>query len=97
MRASGEQDLSRVIALVLQVGTWLASAVIAAGLLLAPGTPLVLAGIGLFISLPMIRVAVMLVAFFRRGDYRLGVISGLVLAIILLGLVLSMRPHAAAG
>jgi len=45
----------------------------------------------------ILRVAVLSFAFLRHGDWRIGVISTLVLAIILLGIVLAMRGHAAAA
>jgi uncharacterized membrane protein len=77
-------------------GTGAACAVIAAGLI-APvfgdgrlGQQLVLAGTGLFIALPIARVATMLVLFLRAGDTRFGAISALVLAIVLLGIAIGI-------
>jgi len=79
--------LDRRLALLLGAGTWLASAVIAAGLAV-PSRPLVNAGVGLFIALPILRVALLLVEFLRRRDYRIALISASVLAVILLGIAL---------
>jgi uncharacterized membrane protein len=80
--------LERRIALVLGAGTWIASAVIAAGMLLHSGTALVNAGVALFIALPIVRVLVMLVEFLRRRDYRIALIAASVLAVILMGIVI---------
>ncbi len=80
--------LERLLAAMLSYGTWLASAVIAAGLLLAgfhTSTPLVTLGIALFILLPVLRVALMLIVFTLNRDYSTGAAAALVLAIILLG------------
>jgi uncharacterized membrane protein len=96
--------LERLLAQLLQYGTWLASAVIALGLALATvpgvegkGTPaaaafsgmhIVTAGIALFILLPVLRVTVMLTVYLRERDYRLGAIAALVLLIIFAGFAL---------
>jgi len=45
-------------------------------------------GIVLFILLPILRVFLMLVVFVRERDFRFAFISGVVLAIILLGIFL---------
>jgi len=86
--------LERHLAALLHYGTWIASIVIAAGMALAlafatsQGMRIVALGIGLFILLPVVRVLVMLIAFLRAGDYRLGGFAALVLAIITLGFTL---------
>jgi uncharacterized membrane protein len=80
--------LERRVALVLGAGTWLASAVIGAGMVLPAGTTIVNAGVALFIALPVVRVLVMLVEFLRRRDYRIAIIAAAVLAVIVLGIVL---------
>ena len=80
--------LERRVALLLGAGTWIASAVIAAGLVLPAGTALVNAGVVLIIALPIVRVLVMLHEFVRRQDYRNAIIAASVLAVILLGIVL---------
>jgi uncharacterized membrane protein len=87
---SGETRLERRIARLLDVGTWLVSAVIAIGLVLPSGARIVMLGIGLFVALPAASVAVLLHGFLRRGEYRLAMISALVLTTIFLGLVLGI-------
>ncbi|MDA8252918.1 MAG: DUF1634 domain-containing protein [Rhodospirillales bacterium] len=98
--------LERLLAKLLHRGTWVASCVIALGLVLTlvnwPGVPLamtgtriVTAGIALFILLPVLRVLLMLIVFLRERDYRFGAIAMLVLAIICLGAVLG--THMAGG
>ena len=83
--------LESLLAHLLDKGTWLASAVIGVGLLLAgagtPGMSLVRAGVALFIALPIVRLLVMMVVFWRERDYRFGTIALLVLLIIGVGAV----------
>ena len=97
--------LESVVASFLQYGTWCASLVIGTGLALAAlqstmdvdlatamvSDQIVTAGIVLFIALPVLRVGLMLVMFVRRGDYGLGVVAALVLAIISVGLIVGTR------
>jgi uncharacterized membrane protein len=87
--------LERLLARVLDHGTWLASAIIGAGWLLAAAgsksVVLINSGIALFLLLPVLRVAIMLVVFIRQRDYRFGVIAGVVLSIIVLGALLGAR------
>jgi hypothetical protein len=92
--------LERALAATLYWGTWVASCVVAVDLTLAlldsravlAGTAvgrdmrITTAGIALFISLPIIRVVVMLFAFLCERDYRFSAIAAMVLTIILLGL-----------
>ena len=84
-------ELENLLAHLLDKGTWLASAVIAVGLLLTcaggPGMPVVRAGVALFIGLPVLRVMVMMVVFWRERDYRFGAIALVVLLIIAVGAV----------
>jgi len=93
----------RLIAGLLRYGTWAASAVIAAGMILeifgrhaaalvpgAGGHALVQAGVALFIFLPIARVALMLAIFLRERDYAYGAISALVLAAIMTGIVAAL-------
>ncbi len=54
-------------------------------------------GIALFVALPIVRVAVMLVDFLRRRDYRIAAIAALVLTVIVLGIALSVRTKATGG
>ena len=74
------------MAVTLSRGTWLASAVIALGLLLPSlaqqGARIVTVGLALFILLPVLRVTLMLVAFLRARDFPLTAVAVLVLAII---------------
>lgn len=103
--------LERLLASLLHYGTWLASAVIALGLVLAmidsrfrahapalpAGMPIITAGIALFILLPVLRLVLMLGVFLRERDYRFGAIAALVLAIVIAGCVLGahMAPSLA--
>jgi len=81
--------LERLLARVLDQGTWLASGIISVGWLLrAAGwrsVVLIDSGIALFLLLPVVRVVIMLVVFVRERDYRFGIIAGVVLTIIVLG------------
>ncbi|WP_447921620.1 DUF1634 domain-containing protein [Achromobacter aegrifaciens] len=89
----------RIIAGLLWYGTWIASALIAAGMaldLIAPdaalrGHELVKVGVALFILLPVARVALMLAIFLRERDYAYTGISALVLLIIAAGVVSGLR------
>ena len=74
-------ELERWLAALLQGGTWLACAVIAAGMG-AGRRGLVLAGIGLVIALPVVRVAAMLGAGLTARDWRLAAVAAVVLTII---------------
>jgi uncharacterized membrane protein len=94
--------LERLLAAVLQYGTWLATAVIAIGMAMAPvdrrvGVPhpaaltpmrIATAGVALLILLPVLRVTLMLIVFVRQRDYRLGGVAALVLVFIVLGFTL---------
>ena len=106
----GHPLLESLLAKVLQYGTWLASAMIGVGMMLALDTHavthsagvlssmrIVSAGIVLFILLPAIRVFLMLLVFVKERDYRFSVIAGLVLLILALGFVVGMRVTAGAG
>lgn len=92
-----DTKLERRLAIVLQTGTWLASAVVVAGLVLPSATRAVTVGIALFIALPIACVALMLLSFLRHGDYRIAVIAALVLAAIGLGFVIGMRTNVSMG
>jgi uncharacterized membrane protein len=108
---SGHPVLERLLAQVLQYGTWLASAIIAVGLALAlidshygthsagflASTRIVEAGIVLFILLPVFRVFLMLLVFLKEHDYRFSTIAALVLLILALGFIVGMRVSAGAG
>lgn len=86
--SASHDSFNRGLARLLEVGTWLASIVIAVGLVLLPRTGVILTGIGLLISLPVLRVLVMFVTFLRRRDRWGIVIAALVLTIIALGALL---------
>jgi uncharacterized membrane protein len=89
-------QLENALGKLLHYGTLLASAVIAAGLILVPasgamGVRVATTGIALFIVLPVVRVGAMLVFFLRARDYRFGAIAALVLLIILFSYLVGAR------
>ncbi len=108
---SGHPVLERLLAQILQYGTWLASATIAVGLALTLigshagaysagflySTRIVETGIVLFILLPVFRVFLMLLVFLKEHDYRFSAIAGLVLLILALGFIVGMRVSAGTG
>ena len=104
---NGYGRLETLVAALLRYGTWLASAAIGLGLLLAiigsrlavPGPPMRLAtlGIAIFIALPVLRVLLMLLVFLRERDFRLALTAGLVLTIIIRGIVLAFRSTSGAA
>jgi len=108
---SGHPLLERLLAMVLQYGTWLASAAIGVGLAIAlvdshsglhnvgflSSTRIISLGILLFILLPVFRVFLMLLVFVKERDYRFSVIAGLVLVILIMGFIIGMRVQAGAG
>ena len=86
--------LESLLAGVLNVGTWLASTVIAAGIGLSlfyrgttflKGTQVMTAGIGLLILLPILRVIIMLIVFAKERDYRFALAAAVVLLILFAG------------
>jgi uncharacterized membrane protein len=89
--------LEMLLAGLLQYGTWLASAVIMAGLAVAwmkhdsTSMRMVTAGIACFLLLPVMRVLVMLIAFIRERDGRFILIAATVLMVIFAGVVLGLR------
>jgi len=89
-------QLETLLGRLLQYGTLAASGIIAVGLVLglasSPlGMSVATAGIALFILLPALRVAVMLIFFLRARDYRYGAIAALVLLIISISFFVGMR------
>ena len=96
--------IEELLAALLRYGSWLAFAAIGLGyafaligshaptwnLAVLPNLRLVRAGIALFILLPIFRVLLMFVLFIRERDFRFAFISGMVLAIILLGIFLGV-------
>jgi uncharacterized membrane protein len=91
--------IESLLARVLNVGTWLASIVIAAGLLLSlfhqrtsfpTGAQILTAGIGLFILLPILRVILMLIFFAKERDYKFTAAAAVVLLTIFAGLAIGI-------
>jgi uncharacterized membrane protein len=96
--------LEVLVAGLLRYGSWSALAAIGLGYALAltgshapiwnlavlSEMRIVRVGIALFILLPILRVLLMLLVFIRERDFRFAFISGMVLAIILLGIVLGL-------
>jgi uncharacterized membrane protein len=85
--AAASGPLENLLAKLLHFGTLAASGVIAVGLALSVasgpvGMGIATVGIALFILLPALRVAAMLIFFLRARDYRYGAIAALVLLII---------------
>lgn len=91
--AAPHPRLEQTLGMLLRYGTLLASCVIAVGLALAlgvgaTGLRVATAGLVLFILLPVVRVAAMLILFLRAREYRFGAIAALVMSIILLSFFL---------
>jgi uncharacterized membrane protein len=90
--------LESLLAGVLNVGTWLASVVIVAGLALSlfkrtqfpTSAQVITAGIGLFILLPILRVIVMLTIFVKERDYKFAAASAVVLLILFAGFAIGI-------
>jgi uncharacterized membrane protein len=91
--------IESLLAGVLNVGTWLASIVIAAGLVLSlvyqrtpfpNGTQIVTAGIGLFVLLPILRVILMLIFFAKERDHKFAAAAALVLLILFAGFTIGI-------
>ena len=96
--------LEQLLAAFLRYGSWSAFAAIGLGYALAligshalasnlpvlSNMPIVRMGIAMFILLPILRVLLMLLVFIRERDFRFAFISGMVLAVILLGIFLGV-------
>lgn len=102
-RTDNFERREQIIAALLWYGTWLASAVITAGMTLDAlqpfegqlnlgfsGYDIVKAGVALFILLPIARVVLMLAIFLRERDLVYTAISALVLIIIAAGIVIGL-------
>jgi hypothetical protein len=101
---NGAWRLEELLAALLRYGSWSASAAIGLGYALAligfhsrarnpavvPNIQIASVGIVLFILLPILRVLLMFIVFTRERDFRFAFISGMVLAIILLGIFLGV-------
>ena len=83
-----------LLAGLLRSGTWLGSGVIGSGLTMSlvglSGAQVVAAGVVLFISLPVLRVLVMLAVFLRDRDYRLAIVAAIVLMTIVAGFAIGI-------
>jgi uncharacterized membrane protein len=91
--------IESLLAGTLNVGTWLASIVIAAGLVLSffqqrtpypTGAQILTVGIGLFILLPILRVILMLIFFAKERDYKFTAAAAVVLLTIFAGLAIGV-------
>jgi uncharacterized membrane protein len=94
--AAFSSPLENLLGSLLHYGTLAASGIIAVGLALSIasgplGLQIATAGIALFILLPALRVATMLIFFLRAGDYRYGAIAALVLFIIVVSFLIGAR------
>jgi uncharacterized membrane protein len=98
--AASSDPLEILLARLLNHGTMAASGLIAAGLALSlvsghlgagMGMRVATGGIALFILLPALRVATMLIFFLRARDYRYGAIAALVLLIISISFLVGRR------
>ena len=99
-KAASSGQLENLLGGLLHYGTLIASGIIALGLALSlaagpSGMGVATAGIALFILLPALRVAAMLVFFLRARDYRYGAIAALVLLIISISFFLGARQTSA--
>ena len=91
--------IESLLAAVLNIGTWLASVLIGAGLVLSlfnermpfrTGPQVVNIGIGLFVLLPILRVILMLTIFVRERTYQFAAAAVLVLLTILAGVAIGI-------
>jgi uncharacterized membrane protein len=94
--------LEHILAVVLQVGVWIGSALIALGMSCASlgrswgvtpvlASHMTTAGIALLILLPILRVILMGLAFYRQRDLPFSALALCVLAIITLAAFLGMQ------
>lgn len=101
--AGNYKHREQIIAALLWYGTWFASTIIAVGMILGgfddthsrrifglSGYDFVKGGVAFFILLPIARVALMMSIFLRERDYAYTIISILVLAIIGVGILISV-------
>ena len=77
------------LATMFDYGTWFSTAVIAVGLGISSELAIKL-GIALFISMPVVRLISMCVAFFKDGNKKLAYTTLLVIMIIMLSLVVGV-------
>jgi hypothetical protein len=88
--------LERRLARTLGLGTWIGSTVIAVGFLaslrLPIGGAIEMAGVAIFIALPVLRLALMLATFARRQEWAFAATAALVLLIIAISAASSAKP-----
>ena len=91
--------IESLLAAVLDIGTWLASVLIGAGLVLSlfnertpfpTGAQVVNTGIGLFVLLPILRVILMLTIFVKERAYQFVGAAAVVLLTILAGFAIGI-------
>ena len=91
--------IESLLAAVLDIGTWLASVLIGAGLVLSlfnertpfpTGAQVVNTGIGLFVLLPILRVILMLTIFVKERTYQFAAAAVVVLLTILAGFAIGI-------
>ena len=91
--------IESLLAAVLNIGTWLASVLIGAGLVLSlfnertpfsTGPQVVNTGIGLFVLLPILRVILMLTIFVKERAYQFAAAVVVVLLAIFAGFAVGM-------
>ena len=91
--------IESLLAAVLDVGTWLASVLIGAGLVLSlfnertafpTGAQVVYTGIGLFVLLPILRVILMLTIFVKERAYQFAGAAAVVLLTIFAGIAIGI-------
>jgi uncharacterized membrane protein len=91
--------IESLLAAVLNIGTWLASVLIGAGLVLSlfnertpfpTGAQVVTTGIGLFVLLPILRVILMLTIFVKERAYQFAAAAAVVLLTILAGFAIGI-------
>ena len=91
--------IESLLAAVLNIGTWLASVLIGAGLVLSlfnertpfpTGAQVVNTGIGLFVLLPILRVILMLTIFVKERAYQFAAAATVVLLSILAGFAIGI-------
>ncbi|MBV1699077.1 MAG: DUF1634 domain-containing protein [Hyphomicrobiales bacterium] len=92
-----QRSLEGGLAFLLGTGTWLACAVLTAGILLQSlgiaqyGTEILWIGIAGIIALPVIRVAIMALHFARARQWRFAATAATVLLIIVAGVVAGLK------
>jgi uncharacterized membrane protein len=98
--SSRHRGLEDLLARVLHLGTWAACLVLGCGLILSAvpictvntiSRDLGMAGVALFILLPIVRVSMMVFVFLEDRDYVFVLISALVLVVIGFGAVLGVE------